>query len=539
MVDSIVKTSPRAPLPEGPVDVIVIGGGINGAGIARDVAQRGRSVVLVEKGDFGSGTSSASSKMLHGGIRYLEQLRLGLVYESLRERRTVLELAPHLARPQSFLIPVYAGASRGPFWIRLGLWLYDLLALGRGVGRSRFLGPDDARARFPELAANGLRGAGVYHDVVMDDARIVLANAIGAVEAGDGRVTALSYTEVTGVEPGTPNVVHTRDRLTDEKQRIFAHRVVRALGPWTDPDLLVRSKGIHILLPRFSSTDGLLLTHGSDQRVFFVIPWLAGALVGTTETVFDDSPDSLRVEADEVRYLIDEVRRVLPGAGVSASDIRGTFAGIRPLARSESSRSKATGQVSRVHRIVEDAGLLTVFGGKYTTYRAVAEEVGNRLFPGTKSSTRTAPLPGGEAGPLERYRRGREASLADLTDTELERLFSRYGCRLERVRELARAEPELAAPLSDGTAEQRAEVVYGIASEHVIYPEDFLARRTTLRFTPDGGRDAYDAVEELIREHSASVPSDLAAARERYFGAIEREHRLREEPAPASSGAGS
>jgi len=530
---SVLRAIARGPLLSGPFDLAIIGGGINGAGIARDAALRGKSVVLLERGDFGSGTSSRSSKMVHGGIRYLEQFRLGLVYEALRERRTLLRIAPHLVKAQSFVLPFYEGALRSARTMKLGLRLYDLLALGRRIGASRGLDRDEVVARVPGIRPDGLAGGGVYHDGVMDDARLVLANILACGEvpgAPPGSVVVRSYAEAASIRPGSPSSLIVRDLVTGEGNEVLAHRVVRAAGPWTDPSYLVRSKGIHLVLPAFPGKDGLLLTHSKDNRVFFCVPWLGRTIVGTTETPFDGSLDSLSVERDEAAYLLEEVRRVLPGLDASGRHILGSYAGVRPLARASGwFASKHPGAVSRVHRIVEDSnGVLTVFGGKYTTYRAVAKKVVDRLYPASPCSTGRLPLPGGEAGPWSEFRKGAAAEIARLGEAEAMRLFDIYGARLRDVLRLADTEPALAAPLSHEHPTTRAEAVYGVLREHVMYPEDFLARRTTLRFTADGGRSAYDAVEEIIRARSPSPPRDLAAARARYHEEISREDALRE-----------
>jgi glycerol-3-phosphate dehydrogenase len=529
------KRSARPPLLEGPFDLAVVGGGVNGTAIARDAVLRGKSVLLVEKGDFASGTSSASSKMVHGGIRYLEQLRLGLVYEALRERHLLLRLAPHLVRPQSFIIPVYEGARRGPRAIRLGLFLYDILACGRRLGRSRFLTPAEVLERVPELLSDGLLGGGVYFDAVMDDARLCLASVVAAQEEGRQLgvpVVVRNYTEMLRHEPASPLRLVVRDRLSGEDVVVRAHRLVRALGPWSDPALLARSKGVHLVLPRFPTADGLLLTHAADGRVFFLVPWLGRTVVGTTETPFDRDPEDLRVEPEEVRYLMDEVRRLFPKVSLPEEEILATFAGVRPLARaSRLFGRRSLGSASRTHRIARDAdGVLTLVGGKYTTYRAVAREVVDRLFPGSTCSTHRTPLPGGEGGPWSEFQKRIEPAAAARGMEEAERLFRRYGARLGDVLRLAERDPALGERLSPAMPELRAEAVHTILHELVVYPADFLARRTALRYGPGGGRDAYDAVEALIREHAPVVPRDLDVARERYFADLAWEDTLRHAP---------
>lgn len=514
----------------GPYDLAVVGGGINGAGIAYDASRRGKSVVLLEKGDFAHGASSQTSKMLHGGIRYLEQFHFGLVFEALRERYRLLKLAPHLAKTHSFVIPVYEGTRRGPRMIRLGLFLYNVLALGRNVGHARFLSREEVRSRVPELLDNGLVGGGLYYDVVMDDARLCLANAIGVAELATppGRAAALNYADVSEVRPGTPCTLRVTDRLNGAEHRIYAHQVVRALGPWTEPKHLVPSKGVHLVLPQFPMEEGLLLSHPKDGRVFFLVPWQHRTLIGTTESLHNDSPDNLQVEPEEMRYLLDEVQRLFPNIKIGASDVLGTFAGVRPLAKSRSFFGRRRpGSVSRVHRIVKEENVLSVFGGKYTTYRAVAKQVVDTLFPGTRCSTHRIPIPGGEGGNWQSFADKYGPWSGNIEQAQVERLYSRYGTRALDILKRWQVDSELAQPITAGVSETRAEVVYGIESEFVAYPVDFLARRTTLRLQQDEWQSVYDAVESLIREHAPVVPAGLSAARDRYFAARQWEEHLR------------
>jgi glycerol-3-phosphate dehydrogenase len=518
----------RDPLLSGPYDLAVVGGGINGAALARDAGLRGKSVVLLEKDDLGEGTSSRSSKMIHGGIRYLEGLHFGLVYESLRERHYLLHLASHLVQPQTFVLPVYTGAPHGVRMTQLGLFLYDKLAWGRRPGKCQSLSVKEILERVPTLEPSGLQGGGLYYDGVMNDARLVLANVLAALEESRS-VVVRNHMEVREVRGGSPCSLRLADGVTGAETSILAHRVVRALGPWSEPDRLVPSKGAHVVIPALPTPDGLLLTHSKDGRVFFVIPWQGHTVVGTTETLHEGPPDNLRVEASEVSYLLDELRRVLPGLGVTNRDILGTFAGIRPLARQDGFLARRSpGAVSRNHKVVDEGnGVVSVFGGKYTTYRAVAKDVLDRVFPGTACITHQKVLPGAEAGPWEEYRRRLPAGLNGHDPREVERLFRRYGCRLGEVLRLIDEDPTLAEPLAPDVPETRAEVVHAARTELAVYPEDFLVRRTTLRYSAGGGRSAYDAIEQLLSEHGVGPPPDLAAARARYFAELEHEDELR------------
>jgi len=470
--------------------------------------------------------------MIHGGIRYLEQFRFGLVYEALRERHLLLKLAPHLVRPQAFVLPIYSGFRRGPRMIRLGLFLYDLLAIGRRPGKSRFLSPAQVLERVPSLVADGLQGGGLYYDCVMDDARLTLANAVATCEESrnrPGETLVRNYVEVAHVQPGSPCTLRLLDRASGEEARVLAHRVVRALGPWSGPEHLIPSKGVHLVLRSFPMEDGLLLTHSGDGRVFFIVPWQGRAIIGTTETAFNDAPENLRVEPAEVDYLLREVQRLFPTLNVGLRDILGTFAGVRPLAAARGAfRDPESDSVSRVHRIVEDGNVISVFGGKFTTYRSVAKHVLDRVFPGTACRTHQLPLPGGEEGPWEDFLR-RNALLVKHERSELERLYRRYGSRARDVLDLVNNDPSLGEKLSQAHAEIRAEVLYALQNEFLMYPQDFLQRRTTMRYTQDGGRSAYDTVEALIRAHAPVVPQDLAPARDMYFAELDWEDRLRGE----------
>jgi len=534
----------RTRLPEGPFDLAIIGGGINGAAIARDAVLRGHSVCLCEREDFSYGTSSRSSKMLHGGMRYLENLHFGLVFESLRERALQLKLAPHLTGSQTFVIPVYEGARRGLRWIRLGIWLYDLLSLGRRLGVAQKLTPEEILTRVPNLKSSKLLGGGLYFDGVMDDARLSLANILDAREAATpGQLQIRSYAEVTAIKESAPIELQIHDRILDLDTRVFAHHVIRAVGPWADngtakdekKHLLAPSKGVHLVLPAFEASElgphGLLLTHSSDGRVFFVVPWHNKAIVGTTESPVNRISDGLRATPEEVEYLLSELRALFPSRNFSSDDVLATFSGVRPLARSVIGGK--LGRVSRVHRLIETSPrMFTLVGGKYTTYRAIAKDVLDRVIPGKKSITHRRPLTGGEDGPWENYakRNGRKW-IAEFGEQLVNRLFHRYGTHLSHVLRLVQEKPELGEPLCASAPEIRAEVVHSVVEEEVCYPADFIERRTHLRFERGNGRDAYNAIEELIREHGTQlgrVPPDLDLARERFFDELSREDQLRQ-----------
>jgi glycerol-3-phosphate dehydrogenase len=371
-------------------DLIVVGGGINGAGVARDAALRGHRVVLVERHDFGCGSSGRTSKLIHGGVRYLEQRAWRLVREACHERRILLQQAPHLVRPLPFVFPVYRDSRFGPWKLRAGMWLYDLLAGFANVAPHRMLragrGDDSWREG---LRAEGLRGAALYYDALMDDARLVLANVLGAVQAGALAFNRVAATHIDSSDSGSKDDrvhVTVRDLENGASTSWRARCVVLCAGPWTNSLFamlgdsagappLAPTRGTHLVVRRLAGR-AFTLAAGRDGRVFFVLPWLEDrTLIGTTDV--DDRSDPARVAPTEVEieYLLAETNHHFPAAHLERRDVLAAFAGQRPLLRAGGTASSR----SREHAILEPLPrVLAVVGGKYTTYRAVAEAVVDR-----------------------------------------------------------------------------------------------------------------------------------------------------------------
>lgn len=367
------------------VDLLVLGGGITGLGVARLAARQGLAVALLERGDLASGTSSVSSHMLHGGLRYLEHGRLGLVREALRERAALLRMAPALAHPQRFLVPVHRG-SRVPLWqLRAGLTLYDALAGRQGLAPHAMVRAPEALALEPALATEGLTGAGLYSDVVMDDGRLAVLVARDAAAHGAALHT---YTEASGARPGPDGVtVEALDALDGTRHEFEARVVVNATGPWADavramllgsltPDapppapLLRPSRGVHLVYPPLTRGHGVLLFARRDRRVLFVVPAQGHALVGTTEVEVSSPPppDAFEPSPEEIGYLRAELTRALPGAtGIAPL---AAIAGVRPLLAGGGD----VGSASREHRVLTEGRVVTVAGGKYTTFRVMARD---------------------------------------------------------------------------------------------------------------------------------------------------------------------
>jgi len=514
-------------------DVVVIGGGITGAGVARDAALRGLRVALFEKDDFASGTSSRSSKLVHGGVRYLERGDLRLVWEACHERRLLLHAAPHLVRPLPFVFPVFRDSRFGPARLRLGMWLYDALATFRNVRRHRMLSAS-SHARWGEgLRAEGLRGAALYWDAAMDDARLVLANVVAARDAGAVTLNRVGVVRLL-LEGGAVRGVEVEDGLGGARAMVRARACVSCVGPWTNafltqvpgaPAPLATTRGSHIVVKRLTER-AFTLAAGSDGRVFFVLPWLGATLIGTTDLDDAGDPDRVVPAESEIEYLLAETNRHFPAAGLRRDDVQAVFAGMRPLLRTPGTASTR----SREHALLEPVpGLLVVAGGKYTTYRAVAAEVVDRVTArlGCRAACRTTsePLPGGDVpwgaaehwtqGPRFRAAAGAFAQQHGLAIAIATHLLDTYGTRAEAIAALIAVDRGLATRLDARHPHVRAEVVHALRHEMALELEDWFWRRTRMAFAPDHGADAVDAVAALFAAERgwSAAQRDAAAAR--------------------------
>ena len=374
-----------------PYDVVIIGAGINGAGIARDAAMRGLKVLLIDKGDPGCGTTSASTRLIHGGLRYLEHFEFGLVRESLRERETLLKIAPHLVKPLPIAIPIYKAGRRGRLTIHAGMILYDLLSWGKSLPGHRMLSRAQTLERWPGLNPEGLVGSALYYDAQVEfPERLVQENVRSAREFG---AEVLTHTLVTGfaVENGKVSGV---ELVSEDGQKHFAEAgmVINAAGPWIDyvleqvpvesPKLIGGTKGSHLIVPSFPTApaNAIYLEARSDGRPIFIIPWNKQYLIGTTDVRFEDNPDEVRCEQWEIDYLLAETNLAFPGAGLTRGNILDTYSGVRPL---PVTGDKAEENITRRHFIREHPrlpNLLSIVGGKLTTYRSLAEECVDLIF---------------------------------------------------------------------------------------------------------------------------------------------------------------
>ncbi|MEO5904534.1 MAG: glycerol-3-phosphate dehydrogenase/oxidase [Gemmatimonadaceae bacterium] len=432
-------------------DVLVIGGGITGAGIARDAAMRGLSVAIVDKGDWAGGTSSRSSRLIHGGIRYLEHGQIGLVRESVRERETLLRIAPHLVKPLEFTWPVYRGARLPKWKLRAGLTAYDLLA---GVGRLRrhdSLGITEVLDHEPLLRRDSLVGGASYYDASTDDSRITLANVESAVAHG---AVAANYARASSLaESATkPRGIVVRDQLSDAELHARARCVVKATGPWQAQG----TKGTHVAVPRerVGNRAAVTLVSPIDGRVMFVIPAGDQSIVGTTDTFTSENPDEVRATEADVDYLLASANAYFPDARLVKGDVVAAWAGIRPLAAATAGANPSS--ISREHHIERNTNReITVSGGKLTTYRSMAEEVVDLVFE-----------------ELEQKRRVCRTAEEQLPGTD----------RNERRAALEGNDPSLARSVIQGLSYTCSDVALAAVHEMAVTLADVMIRRTHIAF---------------------------------------------------------
>ncbi len=496
-------------------DLLVIGGGIVGAGVARDAVMRGLAVALIEQQDFAGGTSSKTSKLIHGGLRYLEHGRLRLVYESVRERAVLRAIAPSLVHPLSILLPVTHEGAR-PMWkVRLGLSLYDVLAAGRAMRFHRMLSPRRAVDSEPSLSTDGLRAAGLFWDCQMDDARLCLANILQAVGFG---AVCCNYVRMKMLLKSNGQLCGAlaEDVVTGRSIEIQARIVVNATGPWSDgvrrlsdpgaAQRLAPTKGIHLILPA-AVRQGLFVEARSDRRMIFVLPWGGYTLVGTTEGPVDHPLDALQATGREVDYLLTELNRALPSHRFSEDDIVATYAGARPLL----GFSGTSSQASREHRIeVDDAGLISIMGGKYTTYRLMAKQtvdlvVRRERMRVDRSLTHELELiESMHPVTLEHW----QALTRHLDPDLIGRLLTRYGAGTFHLLRLIDADPALSRAVCPHHELIEAELVYALSHELACTLTDVLARRTRIAWSSCQGLDAISRIAALMQTYGGlSVPA--------------------------------
>ncbi len=540
----------------GPFDLLIIGGGITGAGAARDAAHRGLRVALLDQGDLASGTSSRSSKLVHGGLRYLEHGEFSLVFEAVAERRILQEIAPHLVNPLPFLFPVYDSSRRGVFTVNVGMWLYDGLSLFRSPKIHKKLSVREVKKAEPRLRVKGLKGAPVYYDCATDDARLTLETALDAATRG---AVIATYTRVTGFIRGPGGRVQgvtAEDQISGQTLRIEAPVVINATGPWSDrtrgldghiqSDRLRPTKGIHIVVDaeRLSISHAVVGFQPRDGRVFFVIPWGERTYIGTTDTDFQGDPADVYATGTDVDYLVEATGFYFPDNAITRDDVISTWAGVRPLISEEDAASESS--VSREHLIRLDSdGLITIAGGKLTTYRRMGAEVVDKAVDLLRmlghpmdlrpADTGVEPLPGAVGWPPdddhEAVARQVQEAGAGAVDMETARhLANTLGMRGLDVAELAAADPALAARLVAGRPEILAQVAHAVERELAATLSDFLLRRSQLFYRDlNQGLGAVDMVAGLMAERLGWDPARVRREVDAYQAEVARSRQWQDD----------
>ncbi len=490
-------------------EVFIIGGGIYGAAVARDAALRGLKTALVERGDYAGETSSRSTKLVHGGIRYLEQLQINLVHECLKERSILLTIAPHLVRPLPFLLPVFKN-DRFPLpIIKFGTWLYGQLASKDTLKAQETYSRTELKNKYPFLADSSVTGGIRYFDAQMDDIRVCLETILSAQLAGAETASHVEVTRISMRDDGKYEV-YLQDRLSKTNGSLRAASIVNATGPWADKTLslllpqhkpmLKPSKGIHLILKQKISDDAIVLS-SSDKRVIFMIPWKNGSLVGTTDTPLAESLDSVHATAEEVDFLLSEIKKITRSLNIRKEDIITTFAGVRPLAALP---GRNTSKVSRTHLIHENPKhFFSIVGGKYTTHRLIAEQMCDLLvqkLEKTADRCKTAELP--LIGSFDLTWRGPgtlgRSSLAWIPKPTIENLARIYGERVNGVLAVANRSSELGKPFCTQHSMIGAQIIFAIEQELAQSLTDICVGRLRLDQTICRGLDCVHKAADIV-----------------------------------------
>ncbi len=527
-------------------DLIVIGGGSNGAGVARDAALRGIKTLLLDKDDFGSGTTGWSSRLIHGGLRYLEYFEFNLVRESLREREVLLRVAPHLVQPLQMSIPIYAGGSRDFWEIRAGMILYDLLSFDKSLPNHRTLSVQKCQQLFRHLNPVGLKGAAQYFDAqVVHAERLCLELILSAQAAG---ATALNYAKVTQLhhQNGQVTSLTCVDQLTGHTHTLQGSPqvvVINTSGPWVDEVLqgsqpsdiskgrkIGGTKGSHMIVDPFpgAPTAALYVEAEKDNRPFFILPWANQYLIGTTDIRYNGDLDRIKAEDHEIDYLLAETNRVIPCAQLTRADVRFTYAGVRPLPYSE---GKKTSSITRSHVLYDHAqeginNLISLIGGKLTTYRQVAEEMVDAAMKKqgqtvTASSTKDEPLPGAIALNNALIETMISKYQAVVSRDAIFHLFSIYGSHAVRILDRVNQTPELGEPIVPGLLDIQAQVVHAVQGEQAHTLLDICLRRTILAMQTNYGFDVLPAVTAILQQHCGWSESECDRQIQQYHHYIE------------------
>ncbi|MFW9778926.1 MAG: FAD-dependent oxidoreductase [Candidatus Heimdallarchaeota archaeon] len=497
-------------------DILVVGGGITGAGVARDAALRGYSVALAEKLDFGSGTSSGSSKLVHAGLRYVPQKEFRFVREASRERRKILEMAPHVTSPLKFFFPFHSDIWSTRRKIKIGIWLYDILAGFRNHMFHKFLGIEKALRLIPTIREEEFQGAGIYGDGRMDDARLSLEVILSAQDHG---ASVLNYCEVVSFKTDQSGdkitSANVHDKIKDQKFAIKTRAVVIACGHWTDeilhmldpnaPPRVRITKGIHLITKKFYDGEYAVVIPIRDKRVNFVIPFGDFNLVGTTDTDYTGDLDFVPVLEDEIDYIVDAINFIFPGS-LSKEDIVSAYSGLRPLIISPDAKSES--DVSRKHEIFAPrSNLFAITGGKFTTFRAMAKDVVDRLgdFFGKKEKCMTdeTPLHGWSALSRRYWENWKVIAVEDMKiryglSQDIAIHLLRYGENYEQICQFIKENPELDDRISSDRPYILAEVDNAVRNEQAVTLNDFMLRRTQLQLSNHQGLDCIEPIVDRM-----------------------------------------
>jgi len=493
------------------LDVLVIGGGITGAGIALDASSRGLSTAVVESQDWASGTSSRSSKLIHGGLRYLQMLDFKLVMEALAERDLLLtEIAPHLVRPIPFLYPLKHRVWERAF-VGAGIALYDVLASIRRGKRAlpwhRHLSRSQVSAVFPDLSESAAVGAIQYWDANVDDARFVVTVLRTALEHGTQAASRVKVTEITKDESGAVNGAVLLDLESGKSFPVRARNVINSTGVWTEEsqDLagdsgglrVLASKGIHIVVPRESVDGEVGLILQTKTSVLFVIPWSRYWVIGTTDTPWTEDLENPTANAKDIDYVLNEANSVLKSP-LTRDDVLGTWAGLRPLLQPGTKEGTSSAKVSREHTVASPVkGLTVIAGGKFTTYRVMAKDAVDfalgKSAQANPSVTKKLPLTG--AGKPVSADLKKKFAQFGWNDAMLDHLDHRYGTNVQDIVNICEADKSMAKPIENASAYLRAEIVYAVTHEGALHLEDIMARRT--RMTYEYKNEGQTAVSEI------------------------------------------
>ena len=471
-------------------DLVIIGGGINGAGVARDASARGMKVALIETRDFASGTSSKSSKLIHGGIRYLENFEFKLVFEALNERTKLFEMAPHLVHPLRFMIPLYQESRVGMGKMGLGMWLYDALSLFQAQEMHERCNAQESLDRMPALRSTHLLGSYIYSDAYMDDDRLVLETLRSANENG---AICANYVKATGAqfEDGRITAILCEDQIGGETFAIKARHVSSSVGPWTDEvehqlfkdwkNILRPTKGVHLTLPkhRLPLSSAVVMGAEKEDRIVFGIPRHEMIIIGTTDTDYKEHPESVTCTPDDVKYLLEITDHYFPGAKVTAHDIIASYAGVRPLVNDGSS---SEGKTSREHTIIDDPrGVTFVAGGKYTTYRLMCKQTVDHAL---KSFTMEDRVKFGSADTTKALNEYTTVDSFHQARALVDSWAEQFGRPVEDMRELAERYGKEAEVICDNNPENytywQLEAAQAIDTTMCLHMRDFYARRVHL-----------------------------------------------------------